>query len=39
MIDIEHFIAERIYEVPVLDLHKFFGIAAAMPDVIPLGVG
>ena len=33
------FIAERINKVPVSGLHKFFGIAASMPDVISLGVG
>lgn len=35
----EHFIADRINKVPVSGLHKFFGIAASMPDVISLGVG
>ena len=34
-----NFIAERINKVPVSGLHKFFGIAASMPDVISLGVG
>jgi aminotransferase len=34
-----NFIAERINRVPVSGLHKFFGIAASMPDVISLGVG
>lgn len=33
------FIAERIDKVPVSGLHRFFGIAASMPDVISLGVG
>lgn len=33
------FIAERIRKVPVSGLHKFFGIAASLPDVISLGVG
>lgn len=33
------FIAERIRKVPPSGLHKFFGIAASMPDVISLGVG
>jgi aminotransferase len=33
------FIAERIGKVPVSGLHRFFGIAASMPDVISLGVG
>ncbi len=33
------FIASRIHKVPVSGLHKFFGIAASMPDVISLGVG
>ncbi len=33
------FIADRINKVPVSGLHKFFGIAASMPDVISLGVG
>ena len=35
----KNFIAERIHKVPVSGLHKFFGIAASMPDVISLGVG
>lgn len=35
----QDFIAERIHKVPVSGLHKFFGIAASMPDVISLGVG
>lgn len=35
----QKFIAERIYKVPVSGLHKFFGIAASMPNVISLGVG
>lgn len=39
MIDTRKFIAQRIYDVPVSGLHKFFGIAAAMPDVVSLGVG
>ena len=39
MNDYQRFIAERIGKVPVSGLHKFFGIAAAMPDVISLGVG
>ena len=33
------FISERIHKVPVSGLHRFFGIAASMPDVISLGVG
>ena len=33
------FLSDRIEKVPVSGLHKFFGIAAAMPDVISLGVG
>lgn len=33
------FIAERIGKVPVSGLHRFFGIAASMPEVISLGVG
>jgi aminotransferase len=33
------FISKRIAQVPVSGLHRFFGIAAAMPDVISLGVG
>jgi aminotransferase len=33
------FIAERIDKVPVSGLHRFFGIAASMPEVISLGVG
>src|SRR5918998_5770043 len=33
------FISERINKVPVSGLHRFFGIAASMPDVISLGVG
>lgn len=33
------FIAERIDKVPPSGLHRFFGIAASMPDVISLGVG
>ena len=39
MTDFQNFIAERIYKVPVSGLHKFFGIAASMPNVISLGVG
>lgn len=39
MTNFNRFIAERIGKVPVSGLHKFFGIAAAMPDVISLGVG
>ncbi|HUF02936.1 MAG TPA: aminotransferase class I/II-fold pyridoxal phosphate-dependent enzyme [Aridibacter sp.] len=39
MTNYEGFIAERIRRVPVSGLHSFFGIAAAMPDVISLGVG
>ena len=39
MANYQHFIAERIGKVPVSGLHRFFGIAAAMPDVISLGVG
>lgn len=39
MTDYQRFIAERIGRVPVSGLHKFFGIAASMPDVISLGVG
>lgn len=35
----QHFIAERISKVPISGLHRFFGIAASMPDVISLGVG
>lgn len=35
----QRFIAARIGRVPVSGLHRFFGIAAAMPDVISLGVG
>ncbi len=33
------FISDRIHKVPVSGLHRFFGIAASMPDVISLGVG
>ncbi len=33
------FIAERIDKVPPSGLHRFFGIAASMPNVISLGVG
>ncbi len=33
------FISARLNSVPVSGLHRFFGIAAAMPDVISLGVG
>jgi aminotransferase len=33
------FLSRRIAKVPVSGLHRFFGIAAAMPDVISLGVG
>jgi aminotransferase len=33
------FISSRIHQVPVSGLHRFFGIAAAMPEVISLGVG
>ena len=39
MNDYQRFIAARIGQVPVSGLHRFFGIAAAMPDVISLGVG
>lgn len=39
MTDFQGFIADRINKVPVSGLHKFFGIAASMPDVISLGVG
>lgn len=39
MKDFQRFIAARIGQVPVSGLHKFFGIAASMPDVISLGVG
>jgi aminotransferase len=39
MNDFQNFIAARIGKVPVSGLHRFFGIAAAMPDVISLGVG
>ncbi len=39
MTDYQRFIAGRINRVPVSGLHKFFGIAASMPDVISLGVG
>ena len=33
------FTAERLEKVPVSGLHRFFGIAASMPEVISLGVG
>lgn len=33
------FIADRIHRVPPSGLHRFFGIAASMPQVISLGVG
>ncbi|MDQ3131550.1 MAG: aminotransferase class I/II-fold pyridoxal phosphate-dependent enzyme [Acidobacteriota bacterium] len=39
MTDFQRFIAARVGKVPVSGLHRFFGIAAAMPDVISLGVG
>ena len=39
MTDFQRFIASRVGKVPVSGLHRFFGIAAAMPDVISLGVG
>ena len=39
MSNYQNFIAERIGKVPVSGLHRFFGIAASMPDVISLGVG
>lgn len=39
MTDFQGFIADRINKVPPSGLHKFFGIAASMPDVISLGVG
>jgi aminotransferase len=39
MTDTKRFISQKIYDVPVSGLHKFFGIAAALPDVISLGVG
>lgn len=35
----KNFLSSRIAQVPVSGLHRFFGIAAAMPDVISLGVG
>lgn len=38
-LSINRFISGRIHQVPVSGLHRFFGIAAAMPDVISLGVG
>lgn len=34
-----HFVSTRLAAVPVSGLHRFFGIAAAMPDVVSLGVG
>ncbi len=37
--NINRFISKRIHQVPVSGLHRFFGIAASMPDVISLGVG
>lgn len=37
--DRNKFIADRIHRVPPSGLHKFFGIAASMPQVISLGVG
>lgn len=39
MSNYQNFIAGRIGKVPVSGLHRFFGIAASMPDVISLGVG
>ena len=39
MTNFQRFIGERVGRVPVSGLHKFFGIVAAMPDVISLGVG
>lgn len=36
---LNRFISGRVSRVPVSGLHKFFGIAAAMPEVISLGVG
>ncbi len=39
MNDYQRFVAARIGRVPVSGLHRFFGIAAVMPDVISLGVG
>lgn len=39
MNDYQRFVAARIGRVPISGLHRFFGIAAAMPDVISLGVG
>ena len=39
MTDYQRFLATRIGRVPVSGLHRFFGIAASMPDVISLGVG
>ncbi len=33
------FISRRTGRIPVSGLHRFFGIAASMPDVISLGVG
>lgn len=35
----QQFTAERIGKVPVSGLHRFFGIASSMPDVISLRVG
>jgi len=37
--DTNKFIADRIHRVPPSGLHRFFGIAASMPQVISLGVG
>lgn len=34
MTDFQNFIAARIGKVTVSGLHRFFGIAARMPDVI-----
>ena len=35
----KRFLSTRLDQVPASGLHKFFGIAAALPDVISLGVG
>ncbi|MBC7798729.1 MAG: aminotransferase class I/II-fold pyridoxal phosphate-dependent enzyme [Pyrinomonadaceae bacterium] len=36
---INRFISNRVNKIPVSGLHRFFAIAAEMPDVISLGVG
>ena len=39
MTDFQRFVAGRIGRVPVSGLHRFFGIAASMLEVISLAIG